>query len=114
MTGWNPERSERGDFNKPGHSVPGSSESELETIHRLKTGALFRSSSFLRQETELVILVTPYVSRPVDDPAALRSPADGYTAPNDLERILLLRQVGATPGMVPPSRIPGRAGFIVQ
>ena len=39
-------------------------------------GALFRSSSFQRQETELVILVTPYVSRPVDDPAALRSPAD--------------------------------------
>ena len=76
-------------------------------------GALFRSSSFQRQETELVILVTPYVSQPVDDPAALHTPSDGYTPPNDLERILLLRQFGKTPAAV-PVRIPGRAGFIVQ
>lgn len=77
-------------------------------------GALFRSSAYQRQETELVILVTPYVTRPVDDPAALHSPAETYTPPNDLERILLLRQIGTTPGTLPPARIPGRAGFIVQ
>jgi pilus assembly protein CpaC len=76
-------------------------------------GALFRSDSFQRQETELVILVTPYVVRPVSNPAALRTPAEGWIPPNDLERILLLRQSGG-----PPSRhaahIGGDAGFIVQ
>ena len=76
-------------------------------------GALFRSSGFQRQETELVILVTPYVVRPVDDPASLHVPGENYTAPNDLERILLLRQAGATT-TIPPTRIPGQAGFIVQ
>ena len=76
-------------------------------------GALFRSSGFQRQETELVILVTPYIVRPVDDPAQVHTPGDHYTAPNDLERILLLRQRGAvTP--VSAARIPGNAGFIVQ
>lgn len=78
-------------------------------------GALFRSSAFQRQETELVIIVTPYIVRPVDNPAALHTSNDHFTPPNDLERILLLRQVGARPaGDVPPRRIPGSAGFIVQ
>jgi pilus assembly protein CpaC len=76
-------------------------------------GALFRSDSFQRQESELVILVTPYIVRPVSNPATLRTPAEGWIPPNDLERILLLRQSGG-----PPSRqvthIGGDAGFIVQ
>ena len=76
-------------------------------------GSLFRSAAFLRNETELVILVTPYIVRPVDDPASLKTPNDGFTPPNDLERILLLRQTGATPPAV-PIRIPGAAGFVVQ
>ena len=76
-------------------------------------GSLFRSSGFQRQETELVILVTPYVVRPMDDPAQAHTPGEKFTPPNDLERILLLRQVGATPASV-PGRIPGSAGFIVQ
>ena len=76
-------------------------------------GALFRSSAFQRQETELVILVTPYIVRPVDDPATLHTGNDTYTPPNDLERILLLRQTGMKTASA-PSRIPGAAGFIVQ
>lgn len=77
-------------------------------------GALFRSSSFQRNETELVILVTPIIVRPVNDVAALRLPTDGFTVPTDLERIFLARQVGK-PGPVPiPMRFPGDAGFIVQ
>ena len=76
-------------------------------------GALFRSDSFLRQETELVIIVTPYVMRPVNDPTALRLPSDGFRVPNDLERILLLRQTGI--GSAEASmRVPGQAGFVVQ
>ena len=76
-------------------------------------GALFRSQGFQRQETELVILVTPYIVRPVDDPGQLHTAVDKFTPPNDLERILLLRQVGAS-GSAVPGRIPGAAGFIVQ
>ena len=50
-------------------------------------GALFRSTSFRRQETELVIIVTPYLVQPVSGRLAL--PTDGYRAPNDAQRILL-------------------------
>jgi pilus assembly protein CpaC len=82
-------------------------------------GALFRSDKFQRNETELVIVVTPYVVRPVANPTTLRLPTDGWQAPNDLERILLLRQVGGPGNNPPPSsqptpHIPGSAGFIVQ
>jgi pilus assembly protein CpaC len=76
-------------------------------------GALFRSSGFQRQETELVILITPYIALPVSDPAALHTPSEGYSLPNDFERILLLRQTGGGSATAAP-RIPGNAGFIVQ
>jgi pilus assembly protein CpaC len=78
-------------------------------------GAAFRSNAFDRTQTELVILVTPIIVRPVSDIASLHLPTDGLTVPNDLERILFKRQVGRTSG-VPPvrTRIPGDAGFIVQ
>ena len=76
-------------------------------------GALFRSSGFQRQETELVILVTPYIVRPLDDPADLHAPGEGFVAPSDFERILLLRQQGAATHPL-ARRIPGQAGFIVQ
>ena len=60
-------------------------------------GALFRSDGFQRQETELVIVVTPYLTRPTSDPRAISLPTNGWVAPNDAERILLLRQTGTTP-----------------
>lgn len=44
-------------------------------------GALFRSSSFQRNETELVIIVTPYIVKPSNSRMAL--PTDGYIPPND-------------------------------
>ncbi len=76
-------------------------------------GALFRSDSFQRQQTELVIVVTPYIVRPVSDPGALKLSTDGFHAPNDFERILELRQLGrgSYPGY---GRIPSDAGFIVE
>jgi len=78
-------------------------------------GALFRSNAFQRNQTELVIVVTPFIVRPVNDPAALHLPTDGVTVPTDLERVLLARQVGRkVPGMSASVRIPGDAGFIVQ
>ncbi|MBV9758464.1 MAG: type II and III secretion system protein family protein [Alphaproteobacteria bacterium] len=76
-------------------------------------GALFRSESFQRNETELVIVVTPYIVRPPSDPSAVHLPSDGWGVPNDVERILLLRQQ-ARIGAPLPVRVPGDAGFIVQ
>jgi len=43
-------------------------------------GALFRSTGYRRSETELVIIVTPYLVRPVSGRLAL--PTDGFRAPN--------------------------------
>jgi pilus assembly protein CpaC len=78
-------------------------------------GALFRSNSYQNNETELVILVTPFVAKPVDDVASLRLPAEELTAPTDLERILFARQVGrAKSGLPARTRIPGDAGFVIQ
>ncbi len=46
-------------------------------------GALFRSVSFQRNETELVIIVTPYLVEPTNSRIAL--PTDGYVPPNDTD-----------------------------
>ena len=51
-------------------------------------GALFRSNSFRRQETELVIIVTPYLVKPMAA-ADASLPTDGYRAPTDAQRVLL-------------------------
>ena len=48
-------------------------------------GALFRSTNFRRSETELVIIVTPYLVRPTSGQLAL--PSKGYRAPTDVERV---------------------------
>ncbi len=50
-------------------------------------GSLFRSTSFQKGETELVIVVTPYLVNPVDA-SEIRLPTDGYNAPNELQRLL--------------------------
>lgn len=88
-------------------------------------GSLFRSSAFQRKETELVILVTPYIVRPVDNVAALKSPTDGFVPANDKDRFLGLQQFKNTvppgnsalstqggPALRPAST--GQAGFQVQ
>lgn len=49
-------------------------------------GSLFRSDRFRSEETELVIIVTPYIVRPAAK-ASLATPADGYAPPNDFERL---------------------------
>jgi Flp pilus assembly secretin CpaC len=51
-------------------------------------GSLFRSTAFQRGETELVILVTPYLVKPVSSATALQTDNDGFYAPNDRDRII--------------------------
>ena len=86
------------------NGVPGLSEVPL-------LGALFRGDGFQRVQQELVITVTPYIVNPVNHPGALASPDDGWTPPNDLQRILLMRDNGTN---APQASIPGDAGFIVK
>ncbi len=50
-------------------------------------GSLFRSTSYRRGETELVIVVTPFLVNPVSD-GDIQLPTDGFSAPNELQRIL--------------------------
>ncbi len=79
-------------------------------------GALFSSDNFQRNETELVILVTPYLVQPASSPAALVTPDTGWRPPGDLERILLLRQQASGRPVNAAVRplVPGYAGFMLQ
>ena len=70
-------------------------------------GALFRSTSFQRGETELVIVVTPYLVEPISD-RQIRLPTDGYNAPNAAEQFFLQRESGGRPGDIRP--MPSAAG----
>ena len=74
-------------------------------------GTLFRSTSYQRAETELVIVVTPYLVRPVSGQIAL--PTDGYRAPTDPQQMLLgqtFTGVSGPSGVVPPAAVAAPAG----
>lgn len=89
-------------------------------------GTLFRSSSFQKSQTELVILVTPYIVKPLNDPSLAKTPLDGYRPASDYERILLGRLThespklpdSAAPAMPSPaaafSGMGGDAGFMMR
>lgn len=68
------------DSNQTINETPGLSEIPI-------LGALFRSTDFQRRETELVIIVTPYLVRPVSS-AALSVPTDGFEVPDDYDRVI--------------------------
>ncbi|KAB7738885.1 type II and III secretion system protein family protein [Parvibaculum sedimenti] len=82
-------------------------------------GALFRSTSFQRHESELVIIVTPYIVQPVSNPDALGLPTDGLVYASDLEQLLLGRLTAVKAGTPTPAspnqpHLNGAAGFIVE
>lgn len=56
-------------------------------------GHLFRSSEFMKGETELVILVTPTLAQPFKN-EGVRLPGDGFVEPTDAEFYLLGRTYG--------------------
>jgi pilus assembly protein CpaC len=57
-------------------------------------GVLFQSKAFQKEETELVIIVTPHLVKPLDM-AKQTLPTDFYVEPNDTEFYLLGRTVGS-------------------
>jgi pilus assembly protein CpaC len=56
-------------------------------------GALFRSQEFVNNESELVIVVTPHLARPMR-PGQIRLPTDNFVKPSDLDFYLLGRTEG--------------------
>lgn len=50
-------------------------------------GSLFRSTRYRKGETELVIVVTPYLVNPVNA-NEIKLPTDGFQSPNDIQRLL--------------------------
>ncbi|MDB5316893.1 MAG: fimbriae assembly protein [Rhodospirillales bacterium] len=77
-------------------------------------GALFRSNRFQRNETELVIIVTPYLVRPVSDPGQLAAPTDGFRPATDIDRVLFQRQIARGGAAAPQVRSRPDAGFILE
>lgn len=79
-------------------------------------GALFRSRDYQRYESELVIIVTPYLVRPVARQALAR-PDENFNAPTDSAGFLLGRVnriYGTKEGNLPQGRYRGNPGFIFK
>jgi pilus assembly protein CpaC len=72
-------------------------------------GALARSSDFQRRETELVIIVTPHLVRPVAE-NGLATPTDTFAPPSDLDIFLMGHVEGQFPQANPTQIGAGLAG----
>src|SRR3954471_3197401 len=79
-------------------------------------GALFRSQDFVNNETELMVLVTPYVVRAVSQ-KELSRPDDGFAPASDAQTALLGRLnriYGMAAHVEPVAGIQGNFGFIID
>jgi len=79
-------------------------------------GSLFRSRDFLNGETELVIIVTPYIVDPTK-PKTLQTPADGLSLAGDMSTVLLGRLnqvVKAPPGANAGRAYQGPVGYVIE
>jgi pilus assembly protein CpaC len=77
-------------------------------------GALFRSQDYQRNETDLVIIVTPYIVKPVA-PSDIARPDDNFVDPTDPQTLLLgkLNKIyGVAGANSPPPNYRGSVGFI--
>jgi pilus assembly protein CpaC len=79
-------------------------------------GALFRSRDFQKRETELVIIITPYMVKPTAR-SALARPDDGFNTPNDASANFLgrlNRMYGVQGKPDPKATYQGRVGYIYE
>jgi pilus assembly protein CpaC len=79
-------------------------------------GSLFRSRDYVSSQTELMVLVTPYVVRAVAQ-KDLSRPDDGFAAASDPQADLLgsINRIYGVPGRVEPARnYRGTYGFITD
>ncbi len=78
-------------------------------------GALFRSKDYLNSQSELVIIVTPYIARS-NDPSELSRPDEGFAPSTDLKGLFLgsLHRIYSPSGKLATSTVTGDLGFIVE
>lgn len=80
-------------------------------------GTLFKSRDYQNNQTELMVLVTPYIVRAVAQ-KELSRPDDGFADPNDQSTVLLgrLNRIYGAAGKTapPPSEYRGKYGFILD
>ncbi len=82
-------------------------------------GSLFRSRDFVNNETELVIIATPYLVRPTR-PDQLRTPADGFLNPSEGESLLtgrlnsLYRPARGSAGAQAQEQLHGPHGHVIE
>jgi pilus assembly protein CpaC len=79
-------------------------------------GPLFKSNDYINQQTELMVLVTPYVVHAVAQ-KDLSRPDDGFADPSDPAQVLLgrfNRIYGAGGTTDPPDNYRGKYGFILD
>lgn len=79
-------------------------------------GALFKSRDYVNQQTELMVMVTPYVVRAVAQ-KDLSRPDDGFSDPSDPASVLLgrLNRIYGVGGIAdPPDSYHGKYGFILD
>jgi pilus assembly protein CpaC len=79
-------------------------------------GQLFRSQDYVNNETELMVIVTPYVVRAVAQ-KDLSRPNDGFAPPSDAQSALLGRMnrlYGIARQVDPVTGYQGDFGFIID
>ncbi len=79
-------------------------------------GTLFRSRDYQRQETELMIVITPYIAKPTK-PNEIARPTDGFADPTDPQAVLLgrvNRLYSTTSNPQVMRNFNGRVGFITD
>ena len=79
-------------------------------------GALFRSRDYQNGETELVVIITPYIVDPTK-PQNLQTPADGLQTANDMSTVLLgrLNKVVKAPAGANSGRAyQGPVGYVIE
>ena len=78
-------------------------------------GTLFRSRDYIKEETELVVIVTPYMVRPVAQQKLAR-PGDGLAPATDMKANFLghLNRIYGRGAPMPDGGLKGDYGFIVE
>ena len=79
-------------------------------------GSLFRSRDYLAGETELVVIVTPYLVKPTS-PDKLQTPIDGLEMASDIETDLLgklNRTSHVAPAAVAGKALQGPYGYVIE
>ncbi len=84
-------------------------------------GQLFRSEAFQRNESELVIIVTPYVVHPIATASRAMAPTDGFVPATDAQLVLHAPENQRGPQPTPPTAarssgagLVGPVGFDLQ